>query len=120
MAPFSRVAKRQNSSKIRDSKMSPQMLILFISTTNEHQFFAEKHNFLKIFHNFRFNERCLPALHIGFQPVAGGVLSASRSCGSCQTPSSTGWRMSMRSATELFTASCAVRASCANSADGKQ
>jgi hypothetical protein len=34
------------------SKMSPQMLILLRSITNEHQFFAEKHNFSKNFSQF--------------------------------------------------------------------
>jgi hypothetical protein len=53
-APFPRAAKRQNSSKIRVTKMSPQILILPRSTTNEHQFFAEKQVF---FENFQ--QSCL-------------------------------------------------------------
>jgi hypothetical protein len=41
MTPFSRVVKCRNSSKIRDSKMSPQMLIFPKSRSNESHFLSE-------------------------------------------------------------------------------
>jgi hypothetical protein len=45
MAPFSRAVKYQNSSKIRDTKMSPQMSNLMIDGISKPQIFAEKQEF---------------------------------------------------------------------------
>ena len=42
MAPFLRVIKCQNSSKIRVTKMSPQMSNLMIDGSTKRQIFAEK------------------------------------------------------------------------------